>query len=164
MNLTNEQIEAVKQWVGQGADIADVQKRLSQQFGVSMTYMDVRFLIDDIGATLEDKPEPKVEAPAAEAPSAEVEPQAPQGQSPEESQDAADAGEPQGESSVKVSLSPIQRPGFFASGDVVFSDGVRAEWAVDQMGRLSLSPSQEGYKPSQQDIIEFQTQLQKLFR
>ena len=78
MNLTNEQIEAVKQWVGQGADIADVQKRLSQQFGVSMTYMDVRFLIDDIGATLEDKPEPKVEAPAAEAPSAEVEPQAPQ--------------------------------------------------------------------------------------
>ena len=161
MNLTNEQIEAVKQWVGQGADIADVQKRLSQQFGVSMTYMDVRFLIDDIGATLEDKPEPKVEAPAAEAPSAEVEQQ---GQSPEESQGAPDAGEPQGESSVKVSLSPIQRPGFFASGDVVFSDGVRAEWAVDQMGRLSLSPSQEGYKPSQQDIIEFQAQLQKLFR
>ena len=99
---------------------------------------------------------------AAEAPSAEVEPQA--GQSPEESQGAPDAGEPQGESSVKVSLSPIQRPGFFASGDVVFSDGVRAEWAVDQMGRLSLSPSQEGYKPSQQDIIEFQAQLQKLFR
>ena len=66
--------------------------------------------------------------------------------------------------SVSVSMSRIQRPGAVASGDVVFSDGEKAEWIVDQLGRLSLVAKTEGYKPSQEDIAEFQMQLQAMFR
>ena len=54
MNLTQEQIIAVGEWVSQNASISDVQKKLSDTFGINMTYMDVRFLIDDIGAQLQD--------------------------------------------------------------------------------------------------------------
>ena len=50
MNLSENQIESVKKWVSDGACIGEVQKRLASEWGVSMTYMEVRFLIDDIGA------------------------------------------------------------------------------------------------------------------
>ena len=58
MNLTQEQIQTIATWVAENASISDVQKKLAEVFGISMTYMDVRFLIDDIGAQLQDKPEP----------------------------------------------------------------------------------------------------------
>ena len=149
MNLTSEQTIAVKEWLAQNASVSDVQKKLSEQFGLSLTYMDVRFLIDDIDAQLQDEPV------AEEA-------------KPEQSQAAqtpASEGEsPMQEGGVQVSLSPIQRPGFMASGDVVFSDGEKTQWFLDQMGRLSLGATSEGYTPSQSDIAEFQKKLQELFR
>ena len=48
-----------------------------------------------------------------------------------------------------------------ASGQVTFSDGKSAGWSLDQMGRLGLSSDEAGYKPSQEDVMEFQVQLQK---
>ena len=56
MNLSDTQIQAVRQWLSEGASISDVQKRLSETFDVNMTYMDVRFLLDDIDAELQDAP------------------------------------------------------------------------------------------------------------
>lgn len=169
MKLSQEQIDAVREWVAQDAGISEVQKRLVEKFGVNMTYMDVRFLIDDIGAELHDKPEPK---PAADSSVAEQHSAQVGGDDAENGAESmadsdgmavADADAAQsGAGSVKVSLSPIQRPGTLAGGDVVFSDGEKAEWFVDQMGRLSLSAQTQGYRPSQSDIIEFQTQLQNL--
>jgi hypothetical protein len=47
-----------------------------------------------------------------------------------------------------------------ASGKVTFSDGKRAEWYLDQMGRLGLAPMEKGYRPSQTDLVSFQTELQ----
>ena len=168
MKLSQEQIDAVREWVAQDAGISEVQKRLVEKFGVNMTYMDVRFLIDDIGAELHDKSEPK---PAAESSAVAKESAQAGGDDAENGVEGmagdgaagagADAAQA-GAGSVKVSLSPIQRPGTLAGGDVVFSDGEKAEWFVDQMGRLSLSAQTQGYRPSQSDIIEFQTQLQNL--
>ena len=147
MNLTTEQTQAVKNWLAQNASVSDVQKNLSEQFGLSLTYMDVRFLIDDIDAQLQDEPVVE-EAKQAEAPTQEP-----------QSENVAPVQE-----GVQVSLSPIQRPGFMASGDVVFSDGEKTQWFLDQMGRLSLSATSEGYTPSQSDIADFQKKLQELFR
>lgn len=166
MNLSQEQLQKVGEWVAQGADIAEVQKNISSLFGVNMTYMDVRFLIDDIGASLKDKPsslDPKPEAAvdAAEVPQGQETSPEPEIPAPEQPQSQAEQA---GAGSVKVSVSPIQRPGMLAGGDVVFSDGQSAQWFVDQMGRLSLSPATQGYKPSEADIAEFQMQLQALFR
>jgi hypothetical protein len=61
MNLTPEQKQTVASWVAAGDNLSAVQKKLSEQFQVSMTYRDVRFLVDDLNLELKDAA-PKVDA------------------------------------------------------------------------------------------------------
>ncbi|MBR2365063.1 MAG: hypothetical protein IKA79_07665 [Lentisphaeria bacterium] len=62
---------------------------------------------------------------------------------------------------TQVELSPIARPGAIASGTVKFGSGVTADWVLGRDGRVGLdNPSGS---PTQQDIQEFQMELQKLF-
>src|ERR1700741_3145218 len=60
MSLTPEQKQAVAAWVAAGDNLSAVQKKLNEQFKVSMTYRDVRFLVDDLNLALKD-PAPKVD-------------------------------------------------------------------------------------------------------
>ncbi len=60
MSLTPEQKQAVSSWVAAGDNLSAIQKKLSEQFKVSMTYMDVRFLVDDLNLALKD-PAPKTD-------------------------------------------------------------------------------------------------------
>ena len=46
-------------------------------------------------------------------------------------------------------------------GDVVFSDGTKAEWRIDRMGQLGLIP-EAGKTPPQSDMYPFQLKLQEL--
>lgn len=61
MTLTPEQKAAVSDWIAAGDNLSSVQKKLREQFSVSMTYMDVRFLVDDLNLNLKD-PAPKADA------------------------------------------------------------------------------------------------------
>lgn len=61
MTLTPEQKQAVSEWVANGDTLSTIQKKLSEQFKVSMTYMDVRFLVDDLKLTIKD-PAPHTDA------------------------------------------------------------------------------------------------------
>ena len=61
MTLTNEQKQAVASWVAAGDGLSAIQKKLSEQFQVSMTYRDVRFLVDDLNLELKDAA-PKIDA------------------------------------------------------------------------------------------------------
>lgn len=113
------------------------------------------------------------DAPGAPAPSAEQE-EAPQEAFDDDADDAANAdgapvpppapeppagNAPRGKTSVTVS--PIQRPGFLASGSVTFGSGVTAEWFLDQTGRLGLDNASG--QPDREDIRDFQTELRKVF-
>ena len=49
--------QKVGEWVAQGLKLSDIQNRLVSELGVTMTYMEVRFLVDDLKLTLKD-PEP----------------------------------------------------------------------------------------------------------
>lgn len=60
MSLTPEQKQAVSSWIAAGDNLSAVQKKLSEQFNLSMTYRDVRFLVDDLNLELKD-PAPKVD-------------------------------------------------------------------------------------------------------
>ena len=60
MTLTPEQKQAVSQWVAAGDNLSAVQKKLSEQFKLSLTYRDVRFLVDDLNLELKDAA-PKVD-------------------------------------------------------------------------------------------------------
>ena len=70
----------------------------------------------------------------------------------------------QKEKGVQVELNTVNPPGAMASGSVVFSDGERKSWTVDQFGRLGLSGGSEDYKPSEEVIAEFQKALDSALR
>lgn len=148
MNLTEEQRQRVAAWISQGAKLSEVQTRVNQEFGLKLTYMETRFLVDDLKLTPKDPEPPKTEKPPV------PEPKKPD----EEKKTAADAAKP---GQVSVGVDQIARPGAIVSGKVTFSDGQKAEWYLDQMGRLGVLPGQQGYKPSAADLQEFQMALQE---
>src|ERR1700690_948964 len=61
MTLTPEQKKSVSEWVAAGDNLYTIQKKLVEHLKVSMTYMDVRFLVDDLNLELKD-PAPKADA------------------------------------------------------------------------------------------------------
>ncbi len=132
----------MKAWVSEGAGLAEVQKKLVELLDTPMTYMEVRFLVDDLGLELQS-PEPEAKGTAAK-----------------ESEAAMDLNGGGSPGKVSVSVSKIQRPGAVMGGSVTFSDGVSAEWHIDSMGRLGIVPPKEGYQPSAEDLREFQMALQ----
>jgi hypothetical protein len=153
MNLTEEQRQHVATWIDGGAKLAEIQNRLAAEFGIKLTYMEARFLVDDLKLTPKDPEPPKVAVPEAKPagnPSAAA--PNPTGVEPPPS---AIGGK------VSVSVDQIARPGAIVSGKVTFSDGQTAEWYLDQTGRLGVVPKQTGYKPSPADVQDFQVVLQK---
>lgn len=164
MTLTPEQKQAVSEWIAAGDNLSAVQKKLTEQFKISMTYRDVRFLVDDLGLELKN-PAPKADtsdvsktpatppAPAA----ADADGLPPEGYPEEE---GVPAQPPAGPGTFSLEIDRIMRPGTMVSGAVTFSDGVSGKWALDQQGRLMLETPQKGYQPSQPDLQAFQRELQ----
>lgn len=146
MNLDEAQKQQITKWIEEGLKLSDIQSRINSEFGVSLTYMEARFLMDDLGVKPKDKEPPPEPKPVSQAAPAQ-----PGNETPGE---AAPVG------GVSVGVDQVTRPGALVSGQVTFSDGKQAEWYLDQTGRLGVIPKEEGYKPSQTDIIDFQTELQ----
>jgi len=151
MELSAEQQERLREWAAAGTSLSNIQKRLSEEFGISMTYMQVRFLMDDNGIEMPSpKPAPKV-VPAPEP----TEPQE-EGQQ-EEPEELMPVG-------VSVAMDRLTRPGSVVSGDVTFSDGMRAKWYLDKMGRLGLDGVDDSYRPSPEDVQDFQVEIQRMLQ
>jgi hypothetical protein len=149
MVLQEEHKKSVAAWVAEGASLSDVQKRLKDEFQIALTYMDVRFLVDDLKLQLkEDAPKQSEAADRLAAAKQEGEMQREGG--------AAPTG------GVSVTMDHITKPHALASGKVTFSDGETAEWMLDQTGRLGLVPGKPGYRPSEADVTAFQRELQRV--
>ena len=161
MNLDEKQKQTVAGWIEQGLSLSEIQKRLASELGLSLRYMEVRFLLDD----LKLQPKDPVSAPSPAAPFAlapESNAQAPQSKAKGEPGGKPLAKDkPAAPAGVSVTVDQITRPGALVSGQVTFSDGQTATWYLDQMGRLGLAPQQRGYKPTEPDVMEFQTLLQQ---
>ena len=143
MTLTDDQRAAIARWIDAGATLPEIQKRLKEELQISLTYLETRMLADDLKLSLKE-PEKPAEPKAAEP----LPPEPP----------AAAPGK------VSVSIDQIMKPGTMISGNATFSDGQKAEWYLDQTGRLGLNPSTPGYRPSQQDVMDFQMELERLAR
>lgn len=150
MDLTAEQKTTLGEWVGQGMSLAEVQRRLAADFGLNLTFMDVRFLIDDLDLEVKDAPERNREQDITKAKAT------PPADAELVDDDAAAPG------AVRVEVDKVQRPGAMVSGSVTFSDGKQMGWQLDQMGRLGLIPGvDKDYRPSEDDVAEFQIALQQ---
>ena len=155
MTLDDAQKQTVRQWIDDGMKVAEIQDKLVEAFDIKMTYMEVRFLVDDLGVIPKD-PEPE-QKPEDEPTTEDT------ASNPSQQQDMGELvedGAPAPGGKVSISIDQIARPGMLVSGKVTFSDGQSASWYLDQMGQLGLAPEVEGYKPSQQDLMEFQMALQ----
>lgn len=143
-SLSEEQKAAIGQWVARGEDLSGIQKLMKEEMALSVTYMDTRFVVSDLG--LEIQTEGKVLSPViGETPTTVVT----EGEVPQ-------AG------GLKVVLDEDPIAGMLISGLVHFSDGERGMFYIDQMGRPGLDADTPGYQPSEDDIIEFQKQLQAI--
>jgi hypothetical protein len=134
--LSTEQVASLHQWAAEGASMYDLQRRVKEEFDISLTYMDTRFLVLDLGINLVEAmvEEPKIEEKPAPTPTG----------------------------LVSVTMDTLALPGALVSGKVEFSDGETAIWMLDQSGRPGLDPDTAGYRPSQPDVMEFQKQLRTL--
>ena len=154
MSLDDTQRKKVAGWIADGMKLSEIQNRIASELGVRMTYMDVRLLVDDLKLTPKDidppkhiiPPTPPTPAPAAPGNPLKVE-------SAPAPADSVTAG-------VSVVVDQIARPGSVVSGKVTFSDGKKADWYIDQTGRLGLTPQEAGYRPPASDVQQFQIALE----
>ena len=163
MNLDEAKKAKVAAWIAEGLKLSDIQSRLASELGVTLTYMEVRFLVDDLKLTPKDQPvAPPPQIPAPPPPNVAPAPgQAPQADSFGADPGLAESAPGPGVGGVAVSVDHLARPGAVVSGSVTFSDGNSAAWHLDQTGRLGLVPKQQGYRPSARDVQTFQVELQK---
>ena len=140
--FTEEQINQIREWIPEVHSISEFQTKLNETFNQHFTYLETRFLLDDLNLEIkkEEQPQPTNESDLP---------------------DTTPKSEPSISNGVQVSVDPVTRPGMVFNGTVTFSDGQSAQWSLDQLGRLGLKPTQQGYRPSQEDIAAFQESLQQ---
>jgi len=147
MNLSDEQKAVVSQWVSEGESIAKIQNLLKEHFDLGLTYMDVRFLVDDLGVVYKDSNEIAEDTEDKES----------------ETETATEENNETG--GVIVDVDAVIRPGSLVSGNVRFSDGVALGWQLTSTGQLGLIPGDDPeYRPSNEDLQAFQTQLQEVLK
>lgn len=147
MELNDQQKECIRNWAAEGCGLSEIQKRLKEEFGLSMTFMDLRFLVLDMDVNLKDKeskPEPRLDNDI----------------NPAEMPEETDSDSNTTGGSVSVTIDRVKKPGAIASGTVTFSDGVNATWSLDQLGRLALDAGRPDYMPDESDLQAFQMELQ----
>ncbi len=152
-SLSEEQVAQIQSWADEGDGLSEIQDKLGSEMNIRVTYMEMRFLIDDIGVQLKSDPVPEQQEPEeekeAEAPEKSAEEHIPESGTG----DATD---------VSVTVDKVQRPGTMISGNVSFGGGNSAEWSLDQMGQLGMKPNNEGFRPSEEQVIAFQQELQRV--
>ena len=194
--LTEEQKADVAKWFAAGASLDEIQKRMKAEFGVHMTYLDLRLMVADLPQPVETEPAapdgPAHEGLAHDGPAREVPAPPRRGTSSSGTPDSGtpdssgtsssgpasddgtsaapkryDLDAPDGTppaSDLTVEVDALTIPGTFASGAVTFSDGTKAKWYLDQLGRLGLDDVPPGYRPSPGDAALFQSRLVEALR
>ena len=165
MKLTEEQLKSVAAWFAGGASLDEIQKRLVAEFGVHLTYFDLRMVVADLPQPEDPEDPEKPEDP--ESPENPEIPESPEDpENPEYPENPDNPEDPEkGLANVAVTVDALMIPGTMASGDVTFSDGVKGKWYLDQMGRLGLGGDlPQGYRPSPADGAMFQARLMEALR
>ena len=141
--ISEEQLECLRSWAAQGVDLNGIQKKLREECGIHLTYMEVRFLLLDHGIEIATEPDPAADTPKQDATPAPDEPI------------KAEGGENDGK--VRVSIDDLQLPGTLISGKADFPGGASGSWQIDQLGRFGWS--QLTGRPSPQEMQDFQQEL-----
>jgi len=55
-DLSPQQRQSVEQWAAEGANLNQIQDRLRTECSITLTYMETRLLIMELGVKIQDKP------------------------------------------------------------------------------------------------------------
>lgn len=136
-----KQVAQLKAWAAEGLDLNGIQKKINEELGLSMTYMETRFLLLDLEIELvSPKPDEKGEGGEAK---------------------------PAGENIIptgvtQVTVDEITPAHAIIAGKVTFMSGKRGTWFFDKTGRIDWTPL-DG-EPSEEDLRGFEKELQKVLR
>lgn len=173
-----ERDELIMEKLNSGMSLSDLQKLLDSEYGLKMTYFDLRMIVSDLKIEWENqakkhKPDvasaPKAAAPAVEQLTPEIQEESDNGEVDEtneledetegEDEEPAEAASEDGGTSVTIDDTPMR--GAILSGSVRFASGASGKWMMNQMGQLGLASLDEGSeKPTQDDLMLFQKELQ----
>ena len=131
--------------IAENVSLSDIQTLVNEKFNTRMTFMDIRILASELEVDWRSEEEKVPEVLKEE----------------EKAEEKAENTE-NTPAKTTVELNKIVRPGAIASGSVNFASGVYAEWYIDNSGRLGLDKVKGG-KPTEQDIEDFQVEMQKIF-
>ncbi|MDD4538223.1 MAG: hypothetical protein PHT80_04355 [Lentisphaeria bacterium] len=193
MMTDKERNELIAQKLNEGMSLSDVQKLLSDEHGLRITFLDLRLIAADLSVDWQKHDKPKapvpaevVAAPAADAGAGETaaltddedvydedDDEVEDGGAEDDEVAAAREGDADDDatdadddgSGTRVTLDAQPRRGTAMSGAVRFASGLHGGWYMDQTGRLGLqlAEGQEG-QPSEDDIRLFQTKLSALLQ
>ncbi len=150
-SLSPEQISQIQAWADEGDGFPEIQKKLRDELEIRITYLETRFLLEDLKIELKPVPEPEPQPEAAAG--AVTAPEA-------DSADGVEDLPPNDEvTTARVSVDALLRPGAIISGKVDFGGGNVASWWLDQMGRLGMDPMDNGFRPSEAQVLAFQNEL-----
>ena len=112
-SLTDEQVSQIRAWAEEGDGLPEIQKKLREDFELRVTYLETRFLLEDLKIELKPEPEPEPEPKKAEEVSEDGAPDL--GEATNDEAPAAGA--------VKVTVDQVLRPGAIVSGKADFGGG-----------------------------------------
>ncbi len=147
MDNMNEIKKFMLEKIAENISLSDIQTMVNEKFNTKMTFMDIRILASELEVDWRSEEENKAEEKTAET---------------EDNTKEKDSAPEKTTAKTTVELNKIVRPGAIASGSVNFASGVYAEWFIDNNGRLGLDKVKGG-KPTEQDIEDFQVEMQKIF-
>ncbi|MFO7820453.1 MAG: hypothetical protein R6V56_00100 [Lentisphaeria bacterium] len=138
----------VKANLNEGKSLSEVQRILADEHDVNMTYFDLRMMAADLKVKW-DKQEDKKTVTEASA---------------EKLLDEQQPQQPEGGSGTQVTVDKVTRPDALMSGTVKFKSGASGKWFIDHSHQLGLAPDSGSGEPTQDDVVEFQKELQKVVR
>ena len=149
-SLSDDRIATIAAWAEDGDTLADIQRKMNDEMEIKVTYLETRFLLEDLKIELKPEPVPEPEESGDET----------AGEPEEEGlRDDGGPAEAPGGDDATVTIDKVQRPGALVSGKATFAGG-SVSWWLDQMGRLGMDPDTEGFEPNEAQMMSFQKELQ----
>lgn len=139
--LSPEHVQTIRGWAEEGLDLNAIQKKLHEDLGLKLTFMDARFLLQDLDIRIK-QPEP---APREEEP-----------------QNAAPAAPSSLLGKTRVSVDEVTPPHALMTGKVLFKSGAQGVWDIDRSGRINWDAVMG--EPTADDLREFEAELQVAIR
>ncbi|MBO4345390.1 MAG: hypothetical protein J5833_06530 [Victivallales bacterium] len=180
--MTNqERDELIMEKLNSGMSLSDLQKLLDSEYGIKLTYFDLRMIVSELRIEW-DKQEKKRKPAIAVTPTPQPQPAPTPAPAPkqeeafggemaneeateEEGDIAEDDAEDAADGETTVTVDDVPMRGAVMSGSVKFASGASGKWMMNRMGQLGLASLDEGSEqPTQDDLMLFQQELQTVLQ